>query len=65
MTNLYVLIIEHEDGRTRYFGPIGNPDIVTAAANQLFGYEKTPFTVSLTTLSEPSLSNFLEFRKDS
>jgi hypothetical protein len=61
----YVLIVEHEDGRTRYFGPIESPETAIDAANQYFAYENTPFTVSLTTLSEPSLSNFLEFRKDS
>lgn len=60
-----IIIVEHEDGRTMYFGPAEGPELQKAlnAAEEIFGYKNTPFTVSATTLSEPSAESMAKFRE--
>lgn len=62
---MHVIIVEHEDGRTKYFGPIDEPKKFFDFLENCFAYENTPFTVSMTTLLEPSEKEFLKFRKES
>lgn len=64
MTNSYVIIVEHEDGRTKYFGPVDDAEKALHVLNAYFAYENTPFSVSVTTLLEPLGSNFLKFREE-
>lgn len=59
----YLMILDHEDGRTRYFGPIEDKDLAFRTAEAYFGYEKTPYTVSFVPLHEPLGSEFLECRR--
>lgn len=56
----HVMILEHEDGRTRYFGPVEDLDRALKVAEAYFGYDLTPYTVSFTPLTEPLGSEFLE-----
>lgn len=65
MTKSYVLIVQHEDGRTKYFGPLEDAERALYAASAYFSYENTPFTISVTRLLEPLGSNFIQFREES
>lgn len=55
--SLFVLIVEHDSGAVRYFGPFDCPDRASEAGN-LFAYENTPYTVSVTEMIEPYSSKW-------
>ena len=59
---MHVLIVEHMDGRTMYFGPFQDAEKALELASSYFAYEGTPFTLSTTTLLEPLENKFIEFR---
>lgn len=62
----YVMILGHDDGHERHFGPIDDLELAMKTAEAYFGYENTPYSVSFVPLIEPLGSEFLEAkRKDS
>lgn len=63
MTN-YIMILEHEDGKVRYFGPLDNTDKALKVSGAYFGYQLSPYTVSFVPLMEPLGSKFLECKKE-
>lgn len=63
MTN-YIMILEHEDGKVRHFGPLENIDIASKVSDAYFGYQLTPYTVSFVPLMEPLGSKFMECKKE-
>lgn len=63
---MHVMILQHEDGRERHFGPMEDLELAMKTAEAYFGYENTPYTVSFVPLIKPLGSEFLEAkRKDS
>lgn len=59
----YVMILEHENGHARHFGPIQDLRLAIRTAEAYFGYEHTPYTVSFVPMTEPLGSEFLESKK--
>lgn len=59
----YIMILEHDKGHVRYFGPIEDLRLATQTAEAYFGYDQTPYSVSFVPLIEPLGSQFLECKK--
>lgn len=57
------MALDHEDGHTRYFGPVDDLQTAAKTAEAYFGYEGSPYTVSFLPLEEPLGSRFLECRR--
>jgi hypothetical protein len=57
------MILEHEDGKVRYFGPLDNIEAAFKVSNEYFGYQLTPYSVSFVPLIEPLGSKFLECKE--
>lgn len=60
---MHVMILQHEDGHERYFGPLKNLELATKTAEAYFGCENTPYTVSFVPLIEPLGTEFLEAKR--
>ncbi len=55
----FILIVEHDSGKTRYFGPYFSSEEVIKAAD-FFGYENSPYSVSAVEMKDPlSFDDFL------
>lgn len=59
----YIMALDHEDGHTRYFGPVYDLQVSFQNADAHFGYEGSPYTISFLPLEEPVESRFLEFKR--
>lgn len=60
---MHIMILQHENGHERHFGPLKDLDLAIKTAEAYFGYENTPYTVSFVPLIEPLGTEFLEAKK--
>ena len=60
----HIMILEHEEGKVRYFGPLEDVETAARVSESYFGYQLTPYTVSFVPLIEPLGSEFLACLKE-
>lgn len=59
----YIMVLEHEKGHARHFGPLEDLDMAMRTAEAYFSYDNTPYTVSFLPLREPLGSEFMDCRR--
>lgn len=57
-SSLFVLIVEHDNGVTRYFGPFDSSEKALQVGGY-FGYDNTPYHVSVTEMIVPFSPNYV------
>jgi len=62
-SQLIILIVEHDNGKTRYYGPFESQNQATSAAEEYFGYKNTPYHVTIRTVEKFSEEAVLNCKK--
>lgn len=61
LKNMNILILEHESGKVRYFGPFFSQE-EALKTEKYFCYEKTPYSLAVVKLETPTQEVFLNIK---